>query len=290
MQMKTIIDFIDQYLSQNGLQDIDPVEANALLAKAGILRDSKDRPGKPLRDLLRKGLLPHAFQSAGKGSHWIIPHSSKCKRSLFSNSIAPQSKNKMNTILQKQDVSAKIDINKLKAQLEKARLKYKPNKIKYLLIAEAPPNNIERFFYYENVHNHDYLFLGVAQALYPELKEQFLLSGRDSDIKKTILLKFKADGFYLLDLSELPLSLVSNDLREQLPLLSEKIGHVIDKLTNIILIKATVYDTAFFYLRDHGFSNIVDVRIPFPGQWGQKEFQAKFREALELTNYLYPNS
>ena len=65
--MSAITKFIDGYLTKSGRADIDPVEANDLLAKAGILKDSKDRPGKPLRDLLRKGQLPHAFQAGGKG-------------------------------------------------------------------------------------------------------------------------------------------------------------------------------------------------------------------------------
>lgn len=76
--VKTIITYLDNYLKQTRQQSIDPVAANAILAKAGLLNDSKDRPGKPLRDLLRMGLLPHAFQSGGKGSSWTIPHS--CKR------------------------------------------------------------------------------------------------------------------------------------------------------------------------------------------------------------------
>lgn len=75
--IKGIITHLDTYLSRTGQPTIDPVEANAILSRAGLLTDSKDRPGKPLRDLLRKGLLPHAFQSGGKGSSWTIPHSSK---------------------------------------------------------------------------------------------------------------------------------------------------------------------------------------------------------------------
>lgn len=75
--VKAIISHLDSYLTRTGQPNIDPVEANGILAKAGLLMDSKDRPGKPLRDLLRKGLLPHAFQSGSKGSSWTIPHSSK---------------------------------------------------------------------------------------------------------------------------------------------------------------------------------------------------------------------
>lgn len=75
--IKAIINCLDTYLTRTGRPSIDPVEANAVLAKAGLLSDSKDRPGKPLRNLLRDGQLPHAFQSGGKGSSWTIPHSSK---------------------------------------------------------------------------------------------------------------------------------------------------------------------------------------------------------------------
>lgn len=71
--MTSIISAIDKYLERTGQSSIGPVEANEMLAKAGLLRDSKDRPGKPLRDLLRKGQIPHAFQSGGKGTEWTIP-------------------------------------------------------------------------------------------------------------------------------------------------------------------------------------------------------------------------
>lgn len=282
--MKKIINFLDDYLLKNSQNSINAVEANAILAKAGILKDNENRRGKPLRDLLRLGRLPHAYQSGGKGSSWIIPHSNMRKESLSNYLIKPQLNTNGNNVAQITDVFDRVGTQDLRIQYEKFRLRYKPDKIKYLLIAEAPPNNLDRFFYYEEVHNHDYLFLGVVQALYPELKEKFLASGRNSEIKKTILLKLKADGFYLLDLSELPLSLITGGLDAQLPSLLSSINQVIDDKTNIILIKATVYDAAFLYLRERGFNNTVDVRIPFPAQGGQKEFQKKFCEALKLIN------
>jgi hypothetical protein len=55
---KAIINYIDTYLTRTRQTSVDPVMANEVLAKAGLLSDSKDRPGKPLRDLLRKGHLP----------------------------------------------------------------------------------------------------------------------------------------------------------------------------------------------------------------------------------------
>lgn len=185
----------------------------------------------------------------------------------------------------KQNTFTKTEISELETKFKTARHKYKPAMLKYLLIAEAPPDSVERFFYYENVREHDDLFLGIAQALYPDAKDNYLAGGRNSDIKNSLLLMFKAEGFYLMDLSDLPLSLMKGDLSSQLPTLLEKIRNVADEKTKIILIKATVYDTAFDFLKQEGFVNLVDVRIPFPGQGGQKLFQTQFSEALKLAGY-----
>ena len=282
--MRVITKYLDDYLTNSGRADIDPVEANSLLAKAGILKDSKDRPGKPLRGLLRKGQLPHAFQAGGKGSSWTIPHSSKGKISVSNHSSATHKLKNASTVTPTKTTETTVDIPRLKKQLEKARQKYKPETIKYLLIAEAPPDSLERFFYYDNVRRHDYLFLGIAEALYPQLKEQFLLSGRSVEIKHSILQTFQQDGFYLLDLSELPLSFFDPDLQSQLPSLVKKITSVADVNTQIILIKANVYDIAFFSLKSE-FESTIDQRITFPGQGGQRKFQDEFKNALKKAHY-----
>ena len=75
VDIKAITQTIDTYLSKINKHSIGPVEASRELNKAGLLNDNTDRPGKPLRDLLRKGLLPNAYQLAGKGTEWIIPSS-----------------------------------------------------------------------------------------------------------------------------------------------------------------------------------------------------------------------
>lgn len=281
MNINQIVAYLDNYLVKTNRKTIEPVEANEILERAGLLKDSEDRPGKPLRELLRKGLLPHAFQLGGKGTGWTIPHSNtKTQKTINSNVVSKQSQN-IKEVDIKVNNNDNINLKELKVQLENARLKYKPDKIKYLLIAEAPPDSIERFFYYPDVRQHDYLFLGVAQALYPQLKDKFISSGRDSRIKNEILLKLKADGFYLLDLSELPLTLLNQDLTSQLPNLIKKIEAVASKNTRIILIKATVFDTAYQALQ-HKFSSVINARIPFPSQGGQKLFQIQFAKAIKM--------
>ena len=71
--MDKIVNFLDEYLRKTGRESIGAVEANALLDKAGLLKDNPQRPGLPLRNKLRKGELPYAYQVAGKGSEWVIP-------------------------------------------------------------------------------------------------------------------------------------------------------------------------------------------------------------------------
>jgi len=80
MNILVIIQKIDELLEKTGKKYIDPVEANSILAKAGLLMDSNTRPGKPLRNILIKGLITHAYQSSGKDSSWFIPHSGALKK------------------------------------------------------------------------------------------------------------------------------------------------------------------------------------------------------------------
>lgn len=75
MSVQRIIECIDKHLDKNNLDSINPVVAGALLDRAGLLTDSAHRPGLPLRNLLRDGMIPHAYQPGGKGSGWVIPHS-----------------------------------------------------------------------------------------------------------------------------------------------------------------------------------------------------------------------
>ncbi|MGN0190547.1 MAG: DNA-deoxyinosine glycosylase [Candidatus Cryptobacteroides sp.] len=70
--IQNIVQAIDALIESNKVESVDPVVANEHLCKLGLLADSQTRPGKPLRDLLRNGLLPHARK---EGCFWKIPHS-----------------------------------------------------------------------------------------------------------------------------------------------------------------------------------------------------------------------
>ena len=53
----------------------------------------------------------------------------------------------------------------IKKKIDSARETYKPESIKLLFIAEAPPEEIKRFFYYEEVKDNDWLYLAIVKAL-----------------------------------------------------------------------------------------------------------------------------
>lgn len=61
--------FIQGRLRSLGLASVAAVEAARWLDQAGVLRDSPQRPGKPLREKLRNGLIPGARQEGGR---WYI--------------------------------------------------------------------------------------------------------------------------------------------------------------------------------------------------------------------------
>lgn len=77
--IERIIKAIDDFLETKHQKTTTPVEINPYLENKGLLNDSASRPGKPIRELLRKGKIPHAYQI---GVNWQIPHSGKTSRNL----------------------------------------------------------------------------------------------------------------------------------------------------------------------------------------------------------------
>lgn len=70
-----IISTLDKYIERNGIDALTAVEAAEILDEAGVLNDSFGSPGKPLRNILRKGCIEHAYQLSN--GRWFIPHSPK---------------------------------------------------------------------------------------------------------------------------------------------------------------------------------------------------------------------
>lgn len=165
---------------------------------------------------------------------------------------------------------------------EKARRKYQPETIRYLLIAETPPkSDSKRFFYFENVEEQDSLFLEIMKCLYPS-------DTRNVEIKKIrankpyFLSKFQKDGFYLIDSIDVPFEKKYSSKKKETLLkagqkeLLVKINNLCSKETKVILIAATVFKANHSFLIANNINVINRTSVDFPGSGGQKKFQEKF--------------
>ena len=146
--------------------------------------------------------------------------------------------------------SSASDLDFLAARYRMASNKYRPADLKTLIIAEAPPCNLDRFFYFEEVPKQDSLFLEVMGVLYPEIKAQYLAAKRDPALKAALLEEFQADGYWLMDLAELPKEVTGVRHEDSLPDLLARVEKVANRSTRIILIKANVYDCCYPALKD----------------------------------------
>ena len=162
-----------------------------------------------------------------------------------------------------------------------AREQYKPDQVRCLLIAEALPDSLDRFFYYPDVRRADYLFLGVMQVLYPNLKEEFLATRRSRDLKEGMLRRFQGDGFFLLDILEASPRKSFSRLQQAMPGLLACIDLVADQQTPIVLIKTTTFDAAYRPLKAAGYAKVFSKPIPFPSQGWQHRFHELFSKALK---------
>ncbi|MCC7162451.1 MAG: hypothetical protein IT331_08150 [Anaerolineae bacterium] len=68
--ISTINSYLQQQLRRRGLDSVTAVDAAEWLDKANILKDSAHRPGLPLRNLLREGVILGQRQELN--SRWFI--------------------------------------------------------------------------------------------------------------------------------------------------------------------------------------------------------------------------
>ncbi len=167
-----------------------------------------------------------------------------------------------------------------------ARQKYKPDKIKYLFVAETPPKTTsDRFFYFENVDKQDSLFLETMKCLYPSDTDKVNVKIIRAN-KKLFLDKFKNDGFYLIDSLDKPfedkyntaqkISLIQGGQNKLL----KKIQKLCSRTTKVILIAAPVFKANYQFLKDNQINVINKELIDFPGSGGQKKFKEKLKQII----------
>jgi len=199
----------------------------------------------------------------------------------------------------------------------KYRSKYKPDKVKYLIINEAPPtiydNCVPPFFYNNPNCLQNSVFLEIMTTLF--LPEEFIEKTRtvghtvDLEVEMHKYLKmFKEKGFFEIDILDFPVSFLETrnitpsklekkviiEMQKTLKSKLLQINKVADKDTIIIFVKKTTYNLLYSELSTkYRIANdclVEEYGKPYlPGASGghQKVFRQKFRKCLESFDYQF---
>lgn len=146
-----------------------------------------------------------------------------------------------------------------RARRELSARQFKPERIDLLLVAEAPPSALDRYFYFSDVREQDSLFRYLCRAL---LEREPTREG-----KADLLAELRDRGVFLIDLQEEPRD--STPLSKLVPALVERCKSLDPGW--IVLIKTTVFDAAHAALVEAGLP-VSSVRVPFPGSGQQTRF------------------
>lgn len=169
-------------------------------------------------------------------------------------------------------------------QYEKARKKYKPEHIRYLLIAESPPPAAEiqssrQFYYTDRIRKDDRLFINTIRALYPETMEtpEAELEAQ----KESLLQRLQQDGIYMIEALETSQEheVTKKQRRERIaktvPRLIERVKALAAQDTKLILIKSNVFDEAAEPLHAAGFTVLNTELVDYPGRFNQRAYREK---------------
>jgi hypothetical protein len=161
--------------------------------------------------------------------------------------------------------------------------KYQPERTRILFVAEAPPQAADRYFYFENVQGHDWLWIALMKVLYPS---EWGGTMAERKRKPYWLTKFQKSGFRLVDALKEPLNGSPRSRVVQIKASSPSLISEIRAIApdRIVLIKKTVHDALFQQLRDSGFIVINKTALPFPATGQQKRFHERVCHLIESGN------
>jgi hypothetical protein len=172
---------------------------------------------------------------------------------------------------------------------DEIRQEYRPNRIKFLLIAESPPpeadvDSSRHFYRSDKVRVGDRLFVNTIKALYPETS--YMAEAELEHQKERWLRRFQADGWYIIEALEesQPHETTKPQrqalIKEAIPRLIERVKKFADKNTKIILIKSNVFEVAAEPLRQAGFTVLNKGLVDYPGRFNQREYRQKLTKIV----------
>ena len=164
---------------------------------------------------------------------------------------------------------------------DRSRRKYRPSKVRLLLIAESPPSS-GGFFYFATTTGKDHLFRETMKALDLWPQNEPMHAGID---KRPMLVRLQSMGIYLLDASTDPVDKLPNPARrkaihDQLPRLVEDVKQA-DPF-DIVIVKSSIFEPVRSALEEAGFGSRVlnNQPIPFPSHGNQQKYRSMMKRLL----------
>ncbi len=171
-------------------------------------------------------------------------------------------------------------------RFKEAREKYRPDQIKLLFITEAPPpEERNRYFYFEKVRRGDSLFLEMMKVLFAEEVAAFDTVRQLRVEKSYFLERFQEEGFFLIhghdsSLPNTTATARSTIYRNNVPEIIQKILALANPNVPIVLISAVIFRGLAEPLIKSGFQVIHNEMIEFPNSGQQLNFRRKLRPLL----------
>ncbi len=168
-----------------------------------------------------------------------------------------------------------------------AAVKYIPERTCVLFVAEAPPDSLDRYFYFEDVKRDDWLWIALMKALFPS---EWGSTTEERQRKRYWLQKFQKSNCRLIDAVKTP---VDGTDRQKVAFIKAAASDLITEIqaidpNQIVLIKATVHRALFRMLRKAALPVVNEEPLPFPSFHWQTEFHDKFRRLIDVGHLHIP--
>jgi hypothetical protein len=167
------------------------------------------------------------------------------------------------------------------ADFNRERRKYRPRKVRFLLIAESPPSS-GGFFYFRETIGKDHLFRETMKALELWPRNKPMRKGVD---KGPMLRSFQSMGFYLLDtcifpVDKLPLSERRIAVLSQTPRLVKDVTEA--NPDHILMVKSSIFKPVSNALRESDlWTRVLNTGpVPFPSHGNQRGYRSTLRHAI----------
>lgn len=179
---------------------------------------------------------------------------------------------------------------------DEARQQYKPDKIRWLLIAESPPPQADQpssrhFYRADRIRQDDRVFTNTIKALYDEVAEA--TEAELQPDKEKWLRRLQADGVYMIEAletsqrHEVTKKQRQEKIADAAPRLLERVGELATPETGIILIKSNVYDMAYQPLIEAGYKVLNQGLVDYPGQFNQRAYREKLGSLMRADGWAH---